>query len=89
MSATMEPTNLVYNQSMVIPVTLQHTTSVSVPSSAMSHSGGSTQFLDLDFAVKSNLSVQLKPKTEILIVVDGREGTNQLTHTCTMTLTID
>ena len=55
----------------------------------MIDSGASTQFLDLDFAVKNNLPLDLKPKPETLIVVDGREATSQLTHTCTMNLTID
>ena len=81
-------TNLGCNQPMVIPVTLQHT-GTPVPSSAMINSRVSTQFLDLDFAVKNNLPLDLKPKPETLIVVDGREATSQLTHTCTMNLTID
>ena len=83
-------TNLGCNQPMVIPVTLQPTYGSSpVPGSTMIDSGASTQFLDLDFAVKNNLPLDLKPKPETLIVVDGREATSQLTHTCTMNLTID
>ena len=74
---------------MVIPVTLQHTTNTSVPGSAIIDSLASTQFLDLDFTVKYNLPLYLKPKPKTLIVVDGREATNQLINTCTMTLTID
>ena len=85
----MEPSDLGCNQPMIIPVTLQHTTVTPIPSSTMIHHGASTQFLDLDFAVKHNLPLDLKPKLETVIVVEGREATNQSTHTCTMTLTID
>ena len=89
-AATVEPTDLGCNQPMVIPVILQLTSGSSpVPGSAMIDSEASTQFLDLDFAVRNNLPLDLKPKPETLIVVDGREATNQLTHTCTMNLTID
>ena len=55
----------------------------------MIDSGASTQFIDLDFAVKNNLPLNLKPKPETLIVVDGREAESQLTHTCTLDLTVD
>ena len=88
-TATAEPTDLGCNQHMVIPVTLQRTPGTLVPGSAMIDSGASTQFLDLDFAVKNNLPLDLKLEPETLIVVDGREATSQLTHTCTMNLTID
>ena len=74
---------------MVIPAILQHTNGTPVPSSAMIDSGASTQFLDLDSAVKHNLPLDLKHKPETLIVLDGREATNRLTHTYIMTLTID
>ena len=89
-AATTKVSDLGCNQPMVIPVTLQLTSgNPTVPGSAMIDSGASTQFLDLDFAVKNNLPLNLKPKPETLIVVDGREATSQLTHSCTMNLTID
>ena len=67
---------------MIVPVRLNKNTT----GSAMIDSGASTQFIDLDFAVKNNLPLTLKTKPETLIVVDGREGENQLTHTCTLEL---
>ena len=73
------------NEPMIVPVRLNEDTI----GSAMIDSGASTQFIDLDFAVKNNLPLTLKPKPETLIVVDGREAENQLTHTCTLDLTID
>ena len=89
-AAAATASNLGCNQPMVIPVTLQLTSGSSpVPGSTMIDSGASTQFLDLDFAVNNNLPLDLKPKPETLIVVDGREATSQPTHTCTMNLTID
>ena len=47
------------------------------------------QFIDLDFANKSNLPLTLKPKPETLSVVDGREAESQFTNTCTLNLTVD
>ena len=73
------------NEPMIVPVRLNNNTA----GSAMIDSGASTQFIDLDFAVKNNLPLTLKPKPETLIVVDGREAESQLTHTCTLDLTID
>ena len=70
---------------MIVPARLNKDTT----GSAMIVSGVSTQFIDLDFAVKNNLPLTLKLKPEILIVVDGIEVENQLTHTCTLDLTID
>ena len=73
------------NEPMIVPARLNKDTT----GSAMIVSGASTQFIDLDFAVKNNLPLTLKLKPEILIVVDGIEVENQLTHTCTLDLTID
>ena len=73
------------NEPMIVPARLNKDTT----GSAMIDSGASTQFIDLDFAVKNNLPLTLKPKPETLIVVDGREAENQLTHTCILDLTID
>ena len=70
---------------MIVPARLNKDTT----GSAMIDSGASTQFIDLDFAVKNNLPLTFKPKPETLIVVDGRQAENQLTHTCTLDLTID
>ena len=73
------------NEPMIVPVRLNKDTT----GSAMIDNGASTQFIDLDFAVKHNLPLTLKPKPETLIIVDGREAKNQLIHTCTLDLTID
>ena len=70
---------------MIVPARLNKDTT----GSAMIDSGASTQFIDLDFAVKNNLPLTLKPKPETLIIVDGREAENQLTQTCTLDLTIE
>ena len=60
------------NESMIVPVCLNKDTS----GSATIDSGASTQFIDLDFAVKNNMPRSLKPTPETLIVVDEREATN-------------
>ena len=54
----------------------------------MIDSGASMQFIDLDFVLRNNLPLTLKPKPETIIVVNGREAENPLTHTVlTLTLT--
>ena len=73
------------NEPRIVPARVNKSTI----GSAMIDSGASTKFIDLDFAVKNNLSLTLKPKPETHIVVHGREAENQLTHTCTLDLTID
>ena len=73
------------NEPMIVPVRLNKDTT----GSAMIDSGASTQFIDLDFAIKNDLPLTLKPNPETLIVVDGREVESQLTHTCTLDLTVD
>ena len=73
------------NEPMIVPVRLNNNTT----GSAMIDSGASTQFIDQDFVVKNNLPLTLKTKPETLIVVDGREAEKQLTHTCTLELTVD
>ena len=70
---------------MIIPVRLNKDTT----GSAMIDSGASTQFIDLDCVLRNNLPLPLKPKPGTIIVVNGREAENQLTHTCTLDLTID
>ena len=72
------------NEAMIVPVRLNKDTT----GSAMMDSGASTQFIDLDFAVKNNLPLTLQPTPGTLIVVDGREPENQITHTCTLKLTV-
>ena len=84
-STAINPADLGCNEPMIVPARLNNNTA----GSAMIDRGASTQFIDLDFAVKNNLPLTLKPKPETLIVVDGREAENQLTHTCTLDLTID
>ena len=57
------------NEPMIVPVRLNNNTA----GSAMIDSGASTQFIDLDFAVKNNLPLTLKPKPETLIVVHQQQ----------------
>ena len=83
-SISVNSTDLGCDEPMVIPVSIGDITG-----SAMIDSGASTQFLDLDFAVKYKLPLDLKTNPDTLIVVDGREAETQLTHTCTLNLTID
>ena len=78
--------NLSCDEPIVIPVVIGDP---GISGSAIINSGASTQFLDFDFAVKNNLSLDLKPNPDTLIVVDGREADAPLTHTCTLNLTID
>ena len=70
---------------MVMPVRFNKDTS----GSAMIDPESSTQFIDLDFAINNNLSLTLKPIPAALIIINGREGENQLTHTSTLELTVD
>ena len=72
------------NELMIVPVHLNKDTT----GSAMIDSGASTHFIDLDFAVKNNLPLTLKPTPETLIIIVGREAENQLTHTCTFEFTV-
>src|SRR5258706_12442468 len=56
----------------------------------MVDSGSSSQFIDLDFALNLNLKLDLKPVPEDLVLADGlRSKVGQITHTCTLRLTID
>ena len=54
------------NEPRIFPVCLTKDTT----GSAMIDSGVSTQFIDLDIAVKKNLPLTLKSKLETLIVID-------------------
>ena len=76
--------DLACNEPRIMPVRLNKDTS-----STMVNRGASTQFIDLDFAVKNDLPLTLKPTPETLIIVDRREAKNQLTHMCTIELTFD
>ena len=73
------------NKPIIVQVRLHKDTT----GSAMIDSGASTQFIDLDFAVKNNLPLTLKAIPETLIVVDRRAAESQLTHTCTLELTVN
>ena len=56
----------------------------------MIESGASSQFIDLDFARSLNLNLNLKNKPEDLVLADGlMSKVGQITHTCTLNLTID
>ena len=77
--------DLGYNEPMIVPVRLNRGTT----GSAMIDSGASTQFIDLDFAVKNNLPLTFRATPETLIIIDRREAKNQLTHMCTIELTFD
>ena len=60
-----------------------------IKASTMIDRGTSTQFIDHDFTQNLNLTLDLKPKPETLIVVDGQESDNSLTYTCTIDLMIN
>ena len=57
--------------------------------SAIIDRGTSTEFIELDFAIKNTLHLTLKLKPEALIAANKREAENRLTHTCTVNLTVD
>jgi len=58
--------------------------------SCMIVSGASSQFIDLHFALSLNLPLDLKRKPEDLVLADGvRSKVEQITHTCSLRLTID
>jgi len=53
-------------------------------------SGASSQFIDLDFALSLNLPLDFKRKPEDLVLADGvRSKVGQITHACSLRLTID
>lgn len=84
-STGMNSADLRRNEPMIVPVHSNKDTT----GSTMIDSGASTQFIDLDLAVEQNLPPTLKVKLETLIIVKGKEAENQLTHTCTLDLTVD
>jgi len=56
----------------------------------MVDSGGSSQCIDLDFALNLNLPLASKEKPEDLVLVDGAHSiVGQITHTCILKLAID
>ena len=77
--------NLGCDEPMIVPV--RHNKDTTGP--AIIGSGASTQFINLHFVLINNLPLTLKPKPEMLIVIDRREGDNQPPHICTLDLTID
>ena len=84
--------NLGSEKPMVIPVNILGQSVLGqnpVKGSAMIDCSASTQFIDRDFTQNLNLTLDLKPKPETLIVVDEQESENRLTHTCTIDLMTD
>ena len=52
--------------------------------------GASSQFIDRNFALNMNLKLDLKENHEDLVLADGvRSKVGQITHTCTLRVTID
>jgi len=72
------------------PITLPCLVNNTHQATCMVDSGASSQFIDLDFALNLNLKLDLKPVPEDLVLADGlRSKVGQITHTCTLRLTID
>jgi len=72
------------------PMTFNATINNSLPGTCMIDCQATSQFIDLNFALSLNLNLDLKPKPEDLIVVDGRRSAaGQITHSCTLKLTVD
>jgi len=72
------------------PLTLPCLVNNTLPATCMVDSGASSQFIDLDFALNMDLPLILKKKPEDLVLADGaRSKVGQITHTCTVKLTID
>ena len=98
-ASAMPASDLGCKEPMVIPVKISGPTvpkNLKIPdnlnpvkASAMIDNGASTQVIDPDFIMNLNLKFDLKPKLDTLIVFDGRESEDLLTHTCTLNLTID
>ena len=72
------------------PITLSCHVNQSLPATLMLDSGPSSQFIDHDYVKTMNLPMTLKPKPEDLALTDGSQSIiGQITHTCTLTPTID
>ena len=72
------------------PITLPCLVNENLPATCMIDSGASSQFIDRDFALNMNLKLDLKEKPEDLVLADGvRSKVRQITHTCTLRVTID
>lgn len=72
------------------PIILSCHVNQSLPATLMLDSGASSQFNDHDYVKTMNLPMTLKPKPEDLALADGSQSiVGQITHTCTLTLTID
>ena len=71
------------------PLTLPVIVNDSLPASLLI-SGASSQFIDIDYASRMKLEMTLKPKSQDLILADGKPSLiGKITYTCTLKLTID
>ena len=72
------------------PLTLSIIVNDSLSASLLIDSGASSQFIDVDYMGCMNLEMTLKPKSQDLILADGKPSPiGKITHTCTLKLTID
>src|SRR5258705_1271161 len=72
------------------PITLPCLINNTHQATYMVDSGASSQFINLDFALNLNLKLDLKPMLEDLMLANGLHSkVKQITHTCTLRLTID
>ena len=72
------------------PITLPCLVNENLRATCMIYSGASSQFIDHDFALNMNLKLDLKEKPEDLVLADGvHSKVGQITHTCTLRVTID
>ena len=82
--------SLSYDLSSESPMTFNATINISLPRTCMIDCRATSQIIDLDFALFLNLNDDLKLKLEDLIIIDGRYSTTgQITHSCTLKLTVD
>lgn len=72
------------------PLTLPAIVNLDHPATLLIDSGASSHFIDLDYATKLKLPLELKIKPKSLILADGKPSPiGMITHTCILKLQID
>ena len=72
------------------PLTLPIIVNNSLSAFLLMDSGPSSQFIDMQYAERMNLEMNLKSKAQDLILADRKPSPiGKITHTCTLKLTID
>jgi hypothetical protein len=85
-SSPLSASDLGSEDPLTLPVVVNETLSASL----LMDSGTSSQFIDVTYAERMNLNLDIKPEAQDLILADGEPSpVGKITHTYTLKLTID